>query len=105
MDSQTSQHANKEEVTDTWNGAQAGKNDVELIESAETGAPVTYVDTVASRISKPHQDYLMQRHGTLELHPVPSMDPADPYNWPGWKVGGDLGLIFCDLRMADLNPC
>lgn len=106
---QSSQNSNK----DTWDDNQPGKTDVELIESTETGVPATYVDTVASRISKPHQDYLMQRHGTLELQPVPSMDPADPYNWPGWKVGGDLSVIFCFLRLADmvfletykLGPC
>lgn len=33
-----------------------------------------------------HQKYLLQRHGTLELDPVPSADPDDPYNWPTWKV-------------------
>lgn len=79
MASQTPRDASKEQVPDTWDDTQPGKNDVELIESTETGVPATYVDTVASRISKPHQDYLMQRHGTLELQPVPSMDPADPY--------------------------
>lgn len=33
-----------------------------------------------------HREYLIQRHGTLELDPVPAMDDADPYNWPLWKV-------------------
>lgn len=33
-----------------------------------------------------HREYLLQRHGTLELDPVPAMDDADPYNWPSWKV-------------------
>lgn len=39
-----------------------------------------------SALSEQHQAYLLQRHGTLDLDPVPSMDPADPYNWPQWKV-------------------
>lgn len=65
---------------------QPGKAGVDLLESTETGIPVSYADVVASRISKPHQEYLLERHGTLELDPIPSMDPADPYNWPGWKV-------------------
>lgn len=32
------------------------------------------------------ENYLIQRHGTYELDPLPSADPADPYNWPEWKV-------------------
>lgn len=39
-----------------------------------------------SALSEQHQGYLLQRHGTLDLDPIPSMDPADPYNWPQWKV-------------------
>lgn len=37
-------------------------------------------------LSEPHKAYLVERHGTLDLDPLPSMDPADPYNWPLWKV-------------------
>lgn len=37
-------------------------------------------------LSQAHRDYLQQRHGTLDLDPVPAFDPADPYNWPTWKV-------------------
>lgn len=33
-----------------------------------------------------HREYLLQRHGTIDLDPIPSMDPADPYNWPLWKA-------------------
>ena len=66
--------------------SQPGKVGVDLVESTEAGIPTTYADIVASRLSKPHRDYLMERHGTLELDPIPSLDPADPYNWPGWKV-------------------
>ena len=39
-----------------------------------------------SSLSQQHQAYLLQRHGTIDLDPIPSMDPADPYNWPQWKV-------------------
>ncbi|KAL4928626.1 putative MFS multidrug transporter [Aspergillus undulatus] len=44
-------------------------------------------------LSEQHQAYLLQRHGTLDLDPVPSMDPADPYNWPLWKKSFNLGLV------------
>lgn len=42
--------------------------------------------TTALDISKEHEEYLLARHGTLELDPLPSMDPLDPLNWPNWKV-------------------
>jgi hypothetical protein len=37
-------------------------------------------------ISAEHIDYLISRHGTTDLVPLPTMDPADPLNWPAWKV-------------------
>ncbi|KAL4797418.1 major facilitator superfamily domain-containing protein [Aspergillus venezuelensis] len=69
------------------------KNDVDLVESTEAGIPLRYADIVASRISKAHRDFLMEHHGTLELDPIPSMDPADPYNWPSWKKISNLILV------------
>jgi hypothetical protein len=44
-------------------------------------------------LSESHKSYLIERHGTVDLDPIPSMDPADPYNWPSWKVGGN-GAVF-----------
>ncbi|PYH99953.1 MFS transporter [Aspergillus ellipticus CBS 707.79] len=69
------------------------KEDVDFVESTESGIPSTYADIVACRLSKAHRDYLMERHGTLELDPIPSMDPADPYNWPSWKTITNLILV------------
>lgn len=37
-------------------------------------------------LSPEHMEYLMRRHGTTDLDPLPTMDPADPLNWPSWKV-------------------
>lgn len=37
-------------------------------------------------ISLEHREYILQRHGTLELSPFPSASAADPLNWPSWKV-------------------
>lgn len=37
-------------------------------------------------LSAEHRDYLIARHGTTDLVPLPTMDPADPLNWPRWKV-------------------
>lgn len=47
----------------------------------------TYLDKVeASHLSEEHRQYLLERHGTLDLDPLPTMGTADPYNWPQWKV-------------------
>ncbi|KAL2797102.1 major facilitator superfamily domain-containing protein [Aspergillus keveii] len=55
----------------------------------EAGTP----PSEASTLSEQHQAYLLGRHGTLDLDPVPSMDPADPYNWPSWKKSCNLALV------------
>jgi hypothetical protein len=65
---------------------QGTKADIDLIESATAGRAATYEESVAARLPKAHRDYLLERHGTFELDPIPSMEPADPYNWPEWKV-------------------
>ncbi|CAG7965420.1 unnamed protein product [Penicillium nalgiovense] len=44
-------------------------------------------------LSESHKSYLIERHGTLDLDPIPSMDSADPYNWPSWKISG-IGTVF-----------
>nr|POE77564.1 hypothetical protein CFP56_09211 [Quercus suber] len=52
----------------------------------ELGTQATYITTVAAAaLSQAHRDYLIKRHGTLDLDPIPSDDPADPYNWPKSK--------------------
>ncbi|KAA8651192.1 uncharacterized protein ATNIH1004_000070 [Aspergillus tanneri] len=50
-----------------------------------------------------HREYLWQRHGTLDLDPIPSMDPADPYNWPGWKKVANLCLVAFHACMGTLT--
>jgi hypothetical protein len=47
----------------------------------------------ASGITAEHRDYLIARHGTADLSPLPTMDPADPLNWPAWKVHLPLRAI------------
>lgn len=37
-------------------------------------------------LSEEHRQYLLNRHGTLELDPLPHMDDADPLNWSKSKV-------------------
>lgn len=67
-------------------GGPGTKADIDLIESGGHGRAATYEESVAAHLPKAHRDYLLERHGTLELDPIPGMGPADPYNWPEWKV-------------------
>jgi hypothetical protein len=57
-------------------------------EEASTPAPEALTE-----LASQHREYLLQRHGTLELDPVPAMDDADPYNWPTWKVDASPVLL------------
>ncbi|KAI9372150.1 major facilitator superfamily domain-containing protein [Aspergillus egyptiacus] len=78
---------------DGGSAQQVPKDGVDLLESAEACMPSTHAEIMASGLSKAHRDYLIERHGTLELDPLPSMDPADPYNWPSWKKIANLLLV------------
>ncbi|CAL5865977.1 uncharacterized protein PFLUO_LOCUS184 [Penicillium psychrofluorescens] len=78
-----------EEVDD----APATKADIDLVESTGDGRAATYSESVAARLPKAHQEYLLERHGTLDLDPIPGMDPVDPYNWPDWKKMANLILV------------
>lgn len=47
----------------------------------------TQLSIAAAALPRDHQEYLLERHGTLDLDPVPGFGNADPYNWPEWRVG------------------
>ncbi|KAJ5787700.1 Major facilitator superfamily domain general substrate transporter [Penicillium paradoxum] len=71
-----------------------GRNaDIDLVEREGHERGTTHAESMAARLSKAHRDYLMERHGTLELDPIPGMSPADPYNWPEWKKMTNLILV------------
>lgn len=40
----------------------------------------------AKAIPEGHQQYLLQRHGTILLDPLPDFSDADPFNWSKPKV-------------------
>ncbi|KAL2816663.1 major facilitator superfamily domain-containing protein [Aspergillus granulosus] len=44
--------------------------------------------------------YLLSRHGTLDLDPLPSMSDVDPYNWPAWKKTINLAPVAFHAMMA-----
>jgi hypothetical protein len=70
------------------NGARSMKSESELVEElGQTKTRATYIERdEVSMLSEEHRNYLIRRHGTLELDPVPGHGDADPYNWPHWKV-------------------
>lgn len=41
---------------------------------------------LSEELTQQHREYLIARHGRIDLKPLPTMDPADPLNWPAWKV-------------------
>ncbi|KAF3400642.1 hypothetical protein DPV78_005884 [Talaromyces pinophilus] len=62
--------------------------------------PSLEYDQDESELSPQHREYLLQRHGTLDLDPMPSADDADPYNWPLWKKRTNLVLVAFHAMMG-----
>ncbi|KAI4950949.1 hypothetical protein J4E86_007458 [Alternaria arbusti] len=61
----------------------------------------TYLDNdEVSHLSEEHRRYLLERHGTLELDPIPTMGTADPYNWPQWKKVMNLLFVAFHAMMC-----
>ncbi|CAM1505899.1 Fc.00g115360.m01.CDS01 [Cosmosporella sp. VM-42] len=50
--------------------------------------------------SNEHQQYLLERHGTTDLDPMPRMSDDDPLNWPKWKKNTNLALVSFHSMMA-----
>jgi hypothetical protein len=67
------------------------KYESDYLEEKDVGVEVS---APSAFLSEPHKSYLIERHGTLDLDPIPSMDPADPYNWASWKVSSKT-LVRC----------
>lgn len=61
-------------------------NSGDAIDEKDQKLETSHLENGAGDLSPEHRDYLMKRHGTLDLAPLPTMDPADPLNWPAWKV-------------------
>jgi hypothetical protein len=78
----------------TAGNSYSAKKDSEFVENLQpTSTRATYISPeAAAGLSPEHQEYLLQRHGTFELDPIPGFGQADPYNWPQWKVSGFVKL-------------
>jgi hypothetical protein len=46
-----------------------------------------------SSISNETKQFILERHGTLELDPLPSDSREDPLNWPIWKKDMQLLMV------------
>jgi hypothetical protein len=42
----------------------------------------TLDDDLAVNLTPEHREYLLSRHKTLDVIPLPTMYPANPLNWP-----------------------
>lgn len=80
---------------DSVNG-ETQKEFVEPVRPAHTHLDRDDID----RLSPEHREYLLARHGTLDLDPVPDMSDADPYNWPHWKKVVNLIVVAFHAMMA-----
>lgn len=57
------------------------------LKSDGLAAHADHISTSSStHLTAEHRDYLIRRHGTANLDPLPDPTDEDPYNWPKWKV-------------------
>ncbi|PGH07785.1 hypothetical protein AJ79_06173 [Helicocarpus griseus UAMH5409] len=75
------------------------KKDGQLAEQFDIEPQATH-DELGPTLAKEHSDYLLIRHGTLDLAPIPSASDADPYNWPTWKKIANLVLVAFHACMS-----
>ncbi|TAQ88454.1 hypothetical protein B7494_g3225 [Chlorociboria aeruginascens] len=60
-----------------------------------------HIESLAGGEIEPElRDFLMARHGTVDLIPLPTMDPVDPLNWPAWKKNLNLFLVAFHAMMT-----
>lgn len=47
-----------------------------------------------------HQEFLLARHGTSDLVPLPSQSVNDPLNWPSWRKNVNIVLVSFHAMMC-----
>ncbi|KAJ5827835.1 Major facilitator superfamily domain general substrate transporter [Penicillium robsamsonii] len=75
-----------------------GANASQVMESAKKCD--FYVEDRVAHLSEEHRNYLLAKHGTLDLDPIPDMTDADPYNWPRWRKNLNLTLVAFHAMMG-----
>ena len=63
-----------------------------------------------TQLSDEHRQFLLERHGTVDLTPLPSMDPEEPLNWPRWRKNAATTMVACHSMVstfmaAGIVPC
>ncbi|KAF2477624.1 MFS general substrate transporter [Lindgomyces ingoldianus] len=86
-------------MVDTKDPSQNGHQHEEDLEQSATQATYLEKDEMVS-LSEEHCQYLLNRHGTLDLDPLPTMGDTDPYNWPNWKKITNLILVAFHACMS-----
>ena len=74
-------------IQDTQTNVSTIQVEQEVKDLETCSSQVEMAEDTMEPLSRAHLEYLVERHGTSALDPVPSMDPADPLNLPTWKVG------------------
>lgn len=67
--------------------------DIEKLEYVHDEHSVSNEDIAPAELSTDHYEFLMKRHGSVQLDPLPSNDPLDPLNWQEWKKNYEIILI------------
>ncbi|KAN0102257.1 MFS general substrate transporter [Hyaloscypha variabilis] len=81
--------------------AKEGIDDGGFLENLNTTpTQATYFNEATARLSPAHREYLLQRHGTVDLDPIPDMGGADPYNWKTWMKITNLVLVAIHACMS-----
>ncbi|KOS42183.1 hypothetical protein ACN38_g6923 [Penicillium nordicum] len=62
-----------------------------------------YVEDQIAHLSEEHRQYILAKHRTLDLEPIPDMIDADPYNWPRWRKNLNLTLVAFHAMMATFS--
>ncbi|KAI3402499.1 hypothetical protein KGF56_004740 [Candida oxycetoniae] len=55
--------------------------------------PTNEVEKSTSELTEEHKQYLIAKHGTYELDPIPSMNDDDPLNWSKVTKYTQVGMI------------
>jgi hypothetical protein len=87
------------EVASQSSASEKHRRDVEN-NSSLTSSAVDLNDGLPT-LTEEHRDYLIQRHGTVDLDPLPSADPADPYNWPQWKKVANQSCVEFHVSISE----
>ncbi|CAG8092180.1 unnamed protein product [Penicillium nalgiovense] len=75
----------------------------------EVGPIISHEEETFQSISEEHKNYLISKHGTWKLQPLPSMNDDDPLNWSQIHKNLQLGMIsfhafMCTFLASGIIP-